>query len=266
MAEFASDGYVMMKDFAGSALRQLDPPGSARLSLPKDGHGRLKSALPGDPAEPVAVSSNHHRTGAAATHAGRDALAWPWVRWFLSDGRLHAAIADLIGPAVAIAGRWFDKVPGANWQVPWHRDLLVPVAQRIDAPGWTGWCEKDGIAHARPPNAIGRARCTARLHLDPVDADGGALRIRPGSHHDPDRMQPAAEVVLPAAVGDLLLIHPWLLHASRPARTPTRRRVLHLEFCSMDPTPVSWHEPARSTAFACEVGLRPPPECSPCPM
>jgi len=54
-----------------------------------------------------------------------------------------------------------------------------------------------------------------------------------------------------AAAGDVLVMHPWLLHASLPraADAPGRRRILHLEYAGFPlPPGLAWHQPALAHA------------------
>ena len=38
---------------------------------------------------------------------------------------------------------FFDKTAESNWRVPWHQDLAIAVAEKIETPGFTGWSIKD---------------------------------------------------------------------------------------------------------------------------
>jgi ectoine hydroxylase-related dioxygenase (phytanoyl-CoA dioxygenase family) len=77
-----------------------------------------------------------------------------------------------------------------------------------------------------------------RLHLDDTPADNGALRVLPGTHRmgrlsDLRISQLRGEIqegVCPISAGSAMLMSPLLLHASSPAASPCRRRVLHFEF------------------------------------
>jgi ectoine hydroxylase-related dioxygenase (phytanoyl-CoA dioxygenase family) len=79
---------------------------------------------------------------------------------------------------------------------------------------------------------------TVRIHLDRTDGSNGALKVIPGSHlHgrlSPEEINgskengPTFRCDIPA--GGVMLMRPLLLHASSPATTPQRRRVLHLEY------------------------------------
>lgn len=175
----------------------------------------------------------------AGSHAARNVLrrapelsacAERWAR--------HPAIRAQLGEdAFPIRGLIFDKIPGANWQVPWHRDRLIAVQRRIDLPGWGPWSVKDGVCHVDPPEPWSSRRLAIRIHLDDCPAGNGALQVLPGSHRDQTaEVTTGMGVMITAAAGDVLIMHPLLLHASSPAATPSRRRIIHVEYAT-DPLP-----------------------------
>lgn len=150
-----------------------------------------------------------------------------------------------------VRGIWFDKTAQSNWRVPWHQDLTIAVAKRIDTNGFGPWSVKEGIVHVQPPVEVLEQMVTLRLHLDDCDADNGALRVIPGSHRHgvlctsaiQDLVQSESAVLCAAARGSVLLMRPLLLHASSPAATPVHRRVLHVEFAVNDlPNGLRWFE------------------------
>jgi len=132
----------------------------------------------------------------------------------------------------------FDKTPQANWNVIWHQDLSIPVVERIEAAGFTGWSLKESVWHVHPPTEILDRMITVRLHLDDCGPGHGPLRVIPGSHRagrlnseaiaEWRARTPAQEILCRA--GDALLMRPLLLHASSKAIRPSRRRVLHIEY------------------------------------
>src|SRR4051812_37058865 len=86
----------------------------------------------------VVVSGQESSADRPAAHALRNVL---WDR----DGVASAltrlgvdAIATgvLGGPAFAINAIYFDKTSGANWKVPCHQDLVMPVDTKVDEPGF----------------------------------------------------------------------------------------------------------------------------------
>ena len=171
---------------------------------------------------------------------------------FALDPRIVSLAGALIGSAAfPVKATFFDKTSGANWSVPWHQDLAIAVAQRVETSGFGPWSVKDGIVHVQPPTHILEGVAAVRLHLDDCLADNGALRIIPGSHMqgelDTDAisrwtMQTSA-VICQVAKGSVLIMRPLLLHASTAARCPSHRRVLHVEYATADlPNGLKWFE------------------------
>lgn len=153
-------------------------------------------------------------------------------------------VQDLVTSALSptaqpISGIWFDKAPGANWWVPWHRDEHIPTMPFV-AEGWGPWRDKDGVPHVVCPEPWRSRRVALRFHLDDADATQGALEVAPGSHLT-TAMEPAGPTsMIEVRAGDVLVMHPLLLHRSRPAQTPRHRRVIHLEWCDL-PLPGEGH-------------------------
>jgi ectoine hydroxylase-related dioxygenase (phytanoyl-CoA dioxygenase family) len=159
------------------------------------------------------------------------------------------------GEAFAVRGLLFDKVAGANWHVGWHQDLMIPVAEQRPTPDFTAWSIKEGVPHVRPPAAVLEQMLTLRVHLDDCPADNGPLEVLPGTHRlgiIPDGevrglLERNVPGVVTAKAGDILLMRPLLLHSSRPAKSATHRRVLHLEFGVQQlPGGLEWWAPRES--------------------
>lgn len=176
----------------------------------------------------------------------------------------HPGLADLIGPADAIAAallgpaaravgaKLFDKNPGRNWALGWHQDRSIAVRRRRDVPGFGQWTVKAGIAHCVPPFEFLERSLTLRVHLDPVGEGNAPLLVAPGSH----RLGRVAEPEVAAAVarfgsraclaeaGDVWACSTPILHASERASSPTRRRVLQLLYSADDlPGGLEWPGP-----------------------
>ncbi|WAC21828.1 phytanoyl-CoA dioxygenase family protein [Luteolibacter sp. SL250] len=142
----------------------------------------------------------------------------------------------LPGDPVLARSILFDKTPEENWPVAWHQDLTIALRRQENVPGYGPWSVKDGAPHVQPPVALLRNMVTIRIHLDDTPADNGALAVVPGSHLH-GRI-PAYEVatyvrhpvICECQSGDILLMSPLILHSSKRAVTPRRRRIIHFEY------------------------------------
>ena len=165
---------------------------------------------------------------------------------------LRSLLSDCVGKSMfPVRAIFFDKTEKANWRVPWHQDLAIAVAKRIETSGFDAWSMKEGVHHVQPPREILEAMVAVRLHLDDCDAMNGALKVIPGSHRqgrldggEIDRMvQRGRAVTCEVPKGGVLLMRPLLLHASSPAEKPSHRRVLHIEYVGVElPNGLKWFE------------------------
>ena len=144
---------------------------------------------------------------------------------------------------------YFNKPPHSNWFVSYHQDLSISVKEKIETESYSRWTNKKGQIGVIPPVSILEDIITLRIHLDHTTKDNGALRIIPKSHNKgiipPDKFATSKthEVLCEANTGDVMLMKPLTLHASDKTINNTSRRVLHLEFSSLDLTPpLEWLE------------------------
>jgi hypothetical protein len=206
----------------------------------------LESALASTLADDPAI-----RGGEGTVYAARNVLRlWPetgtvWRRPPLLD-LLSAALGADFGLVRAL---YFDKPPGNNWALPWHKDLTVAVKNnRLGGTHFARPTRKAGVPHAEAPADVLEAMLTARLHLDDVGDDNGPLKVVPGSHRTGKalRLGDAPVVTLHARAGDVLLIRPLVAHCSNRSRDDTdrHRRILHLEFAGVRELPdgYAWHD------------------------
>jgi hypothetical protein len=179
----------------------------------------------------------------------------PEVRSLAVSPSIRSMVEPVLGcGAFAVRGLWFDKTAGANWNLPWHRDLTIAARVRVDAPGFSCWTMKAGIPHALAPLDVLEGMLTVRIHLDAAGPDNGPLRVLPGSHlldgREPAEVASWRGKVRPIDClvdrGGAVLLRPLLLHASNSAKLPRHRRVVHLEFAS-GPLPggVQWYDEVR---------------------
>jgi ectoine hydroxylase-related dioxygenase (phytanoyl-CoA dioxygenase family) len=149
----------------------------------------------------------------------------------------------------------FDKTISENWPVGWHQDLTICTKFQVDCEGYSSWSIKDGVPDVQPPIHILERMVTARIHLDPAGADNGALRVIPSSHlmgrlsqESISQFTSTEPIICECQPGDVLLMRPLILHSSQRSLSPSRRRIIHIEFAvpdSLDPC-LAWHESSES--------------------
>ncbi len=145
---------------------------------------------------------------------------------------------------------YFDKPPASNWYVTWHQDTTISVKEKIQTEGFFGWTRKEGIVGVCPPEEFLKNTVTVRIHLDDTDEKNGALQIIPGSQNkwlSPEEIALITQNTLPftceVGCGGIHLMKPLLLHSSAKTVNQKHRRVIHLEFNSMDlPNGLEWAE------------------------
>lgn len=176
----------------------------------------------------------------------------PSISQFARSSTILALLQKIAGsPVSPVRAIFFDKNADANWLVPWHQDLAIAVAERVEAPGFSGWSVKDRTLHVHPPGEILAGMLTLRVHLDDCDASNGALKVIAGSHRagklsagEISRWtETEQQIVCEIQKGGALLMRPLLLHASSPADAPSHRRVLHIEYATQKlPNGLEWFD------------------------
>lgn len=115
-----------------------------------------------------------------------------------------------------------------------HQDLSIPVHERCDLAGWSGWSRKEGVWFVQPPVTVLEQMVAVRLQLDDNAADTGPLEVVPGTHvmgrlsSEAIRAATASGKV-PCVVerGGVVVLRPLLIHSSAKGRSAGSRRVLH---------------------------------------
>ncbi len=188
---------------------------------------------------------------ALATGPGRrlnaDAAFTPWIG---PAGPVGLLAKMLLGDeARAVRAVLFDKTPEANWAVAWHQDRTIVVRERAEADGFGPWSLKDGLLHVAPPIGVLERMVTLRIHLDPCGPGNAPLKAALGSHRlgrvpAADAAARAGEhelAICLAKAGDVWAYATPILHASERAATPSRRRVLQIDYAAFDlPSPLVW--------------------------
>lgn len=144
---------------------------------------------------------------------------------------------------------FFDKPAQSNWVVAWHQDVMISVEGRVEVEGFGPWASKNGWTTVQPTTDILENTLTLRIHLDECDETNGALRVVPGSHRlgivnaSTIQERAKASVTCPVKKGGVFAMRPLLLHASNKSISDKHRRVIHLEFNSLElPEGLQWRE------------------------
>lgn len=210
------------------------------MELDRDGARLIRHALD----EPELIALESALSALPSDRAGVRIAGCPQLRPMLAvGGRIGRIAAGLLGegcrPVRAIL---FDKSERANWALGWHQDRTIAVARKVEAAGFGPWSTKAGVPHVEPPVALLEAMVTLRVHLDPVDADNAPLLIAPRSHRfgriPEDRLDTIVELCgteqCLADRGDVWAYATLVVHASKAAARPRRRRVLQVDYCAAD--------------------------------
>jgi hypothetical protein len=160
------------------------------------------------------------------------------------------AARSLIGKAARpVRAVLFDKTSKTNWALGWHQDRTIVVRERREVAGFGPWSRKQGLLHVAPPLEILQGMATLRIHLDPAGEGNAPLKVAIGSHRlglvrARDAAARAAEhrlLICLAQAGDVWAYSTPILHASDRARTPSRRRVLQVDYAALDlPSGLEW--------------------------
>lgn len=219
----------------------MSPSDLLSVSREYSQHGvvQVDRLIPPDQAKQIALALTGNESGAAGKPGLRNLLAHEAVHklaW--SQSLLSIAHACLSAGALPIKATLFDKSDDANWLVAWHQDPAIPVQERVDVAGWSGWTVKGGVHHVHPPVSVLERVLAIRVHLDEVTRDNGPLRVAPGTHRQGRiRSDEAASIAKNSSVmtcvgscGSAVVMSPLVLHASSKSESASRRRVLHLEY------------------------------------
>jgi hypothetical protein len=176
----------------------------------------------------------------------------PYIKSMASSPPLMNIAKNILGEKVRpVRSVYFDKVPGANWNVAWHQDTSIALKSKHEINGFGPWSEKQGVVHSEPPVEFLQNTLTLRIHLDKANTESGVLRVIPGTHkngrvHSNDILkivESTKAIECDASEGDVLLMNPLLFHSSRKAVNPTHRRIIHIEYSAMVlPKPLEWYE------------------------
>ncbi len=179
-------------------------------------------------------------------------MEMPQLNELLFNKNLNIILKAINPEAYLTKAIYFNKEEANNWYVTTHQDVAINVAKgdkhkkaekvwKKMVNGYYGWTEKDDVVSVCPPEDISKNRFTVRIHLDDANERNGALKIIPGSHnatHTDETIGMITENSIPVVCevhsGGVQLMKPLILHSSTKNKSKKKRRVIHLEFASMD--------------------------------
>jgi len=227
--------------------------------LHRIGASHVESALDG--CQLCTLLSNIHQETAVGAVRGRSRSAYgargllvarPHLRLLFSELKLDRIAEDALGGAAfAIDAVFFDKRSDANWAVPAHQDVVVPVPFSADLAGVRNLRHRHGLTYGEPADHVLQELVALRVHFDDAGPENGGLSIVHGSH-SLGRLSGAEILRIPSEsytrydcrAGDVLLMRPLAVHRSGRAALPTHRRVLQVLYGPRE----GWH--ARGSADA----------------
>jgi predicted DNA-binding transcriptional regulator YafY len=174
----------------------------------------------------------------------------PSLKSLLFNENLERLVKTIDPNAFLTKAIYFDKPDDSNWYVTWHQDIPINVKEKIETEGFKAWTKKKDIHSVCPPEEVLKNIFTIRIHLDLTTIQNGALKVVPGSHtkqfSDEEKERITSKLdptIIEVREGGIQLMKPLLLHSSSKSQSQKRRRVIHLEFSSMElPGELEWKE------------------------
>nr|WP_289044002.1 phytanoyl-CoA dioxygenase family protein [uncultured Olleya sp.] len=165
----------------------------------------------------------------------------PEIKAILFNENFRKVIKSIDKGAFLTKAIYFDKSTNDNWYVTWHQDVPINVLEKKEVDGFKSWTNKKGVVSVCPPEKISKNTFAMRIHLDDVTVKNGALKVIPGSHNkrlNDEEIKLISNNSIPflseVNSGGVQLMKPFLLHASSKTTSQKSRRVLHLEFSSIE--------------------------------
>jgi|GEM_PF-5027874 len=157
----------------------------------------------------------HHRNAHLDQHI-------PELADILLGHDINQALQDLLGePATLVRSTLIDKPCNSTWHVKWHQDKS-PL-------GFSNNHLDD--------QCLGDKLVAVRIHLDRSHKDNGGLQIIEASHRhglfNAEQLQSIIERpvrFLDQAAGEIMFMHPYIVHASSPNTSQGCRRIIHCEY------------------------------------
>ncbi len=165
----------------------------------------------------------------------------PTLENLLFNKNLKRIISKIDPNAFLVKATLFEKSKDVNWFVSWHQDIMINVDKKRNLRGYRAWTESDGVTKVLPPLDISKSMFSIRVHLNDTDAKNGALEVVPGSHKkqlSPEEITLITENCSPSlcevGAGGVHVFRPLTLHRSGRITKQKKRRVIQLEFSSVE--------------------------------
>lgn len=174
----------------------------------------------------------------------------PETKKLIFNEKLKSIISELsIDSCFIVKSIYFDKPETSNWFVSYHQDLTISVDKRIELENFGPWTVKQNQFAVQPPIEILKNIFTIRIHLDDTNEQNGALKVIPKSHlkniYRPETINwnIETETICNVPKGGIMIMKPLLLHGSNKTTNNKKRRVIHIEFSTLElPQDLKWAE------------------------
>ncbi|MDY3520681.1 phytanoyl-CoA dioxygenase family protein [Riemerella anatipestifer] len=174
----------------------------------------------------------------------------PETKEMIFNSKLNSIIKNVFGSDYfVVKSIYFDKPENSNWFVSYHQDLTISVGQKIEIENFGPWTTKQNQYAVQPPTDILENIYTIRIHLDETDENNGALKVIPNSHSKgilrPENIDwnTTTETICNVKQGGIMIMKPLILHGSNRTTNHKKRRVIHIEFSSLElPQGLDWSE------------------------
>lgn len=165
--------------------------------------------------------------------------AFPIIGNLIVTAPLQGIVEKLLGEqAFAVRAMIIDKTKDNNWILDWHQDRRVAVKESIETAGFTNWSSQYAVHHVCASLEVLKNFLIARISLDPMSKENGAIFIVPNTHREGiyeheeilSKVKKIGPLLYEMKAGDMMIMSPLLIHNSPRSTTSVSRRILSIEF------------------------------------